>query len=105
MRAEPGTDELHLTNEFFAPIFRNRNFRTWALNWNTLYGIAYVGAGNAGFEFRDMIRTRDFAVDAGLGTETSIAVRDPNRAIAHPPRMALGTPPRLNTVRLALAAA
>jgi hypothetical protein len=71
-----GTHEFHLTNEYFVPVFRNRNFRTWALNWNTLYGIGYVGAGNAGFEFRDVVRTRDFVTDAGVGTEASIGIRD-----------------------------
>jgi hypothetical protein len=73
-----GTHELHLTNEYFVPIFRNRNYRTWALNWNTLYGIGYVGTGNVGFQARDMIHTRDFAVDAGLGIEASIGIRDFN---------------------------
>ena len=73
-----GTDELHLTNEYFVPIFRNRNFRRWGLNWNTLYGIGYMGTGNVGFEYRDMVRVRDFAVDAGLGAETSIGIRDFN---------------------------
>lgn len=73
-----GTNELHMTNEYFVPIFRNRNYRTWRLNWNTLYGIGYVGAGNVGFEFRDMVRTKDFVVDAGLGGETSVGIRDFN---------------------------
>ena len=73
-----GTDELHLTNEYFVPIFRNRDFHTWALNWNTLYGIGYLGAGNVGFHGADVVRVRDFAVDAGLGTEASVTVRDFN---------------------------
>ena len=73
-----GTDEFHLTNEYFLPIFRNRDYRTWALDWNTLYGIGYLGAGNVGFHGADMFRVRTFAVDAGLGTEASVAVRDFN---------------------------
>src|SRR5438067_6521127 len=73
-----GTDELHLTNEYFVPVFRNRDLRTWALDWNTLYGIGYLGAGNVGFHGADMVRVRDFAVDAGLGTEASVTVRDFN---------------------------
>ena len=35
-----------------------------------------MGTGNAGFEYRDLARTRDFAVDAGLGTETALTIRD-----------------------------
>jgi hypothetical protein len=71
-----GTNEFHLTNEYFIPVFRNRDFRVGGAHFNTAYAIAYVGAGNAGFEYRDLARTRDFAVDAGLGTETSLTIRD-----------------------------
>ena len=71
-----GTNEFHLTNEYFIPVFRNRDFRLGAAHFNTAYAIAYVGAGNAGFEYRDIARTRDFAVDAGLGTEMAITIRD-----------------------------
>src|SRR5262249_44765754 len=73
-----GTYEGHITNEFFTPIFRNKDYRTWGMEWNTLYGIGYVGAGNVGFEARDIVRTRDFAVDAGLGVEGSVGIRDFN---------------------------
>jgi len=71
-----GTHEVHLTNEYFVPIFRNRDFRTWALHWNTLYGIGYVGAGAVGFEYNSLVRSNNRAVDAGLGTEASISIRD-----------------------------
>jgi len=71
-----GTNEFHLTNEYFVPVFRNRDFRLGAVHFNTAYAIAYVGAGNAGFEYRDIARTRDFAVDAGIGTETALTIRD-----------------------------
>ncbi len=73
-----GTDELHMTNEYFVPIFRNRDYRTWALQWNTLYGIGYVGAGSAAFHLADVVRSRDFVVDAGLGAEASINIREYN---------------------------
>ena len=73
---DTGTDELHLTSEYFVPIFRNRDMRTWALHWNTLYGIGYLGAGNVGYQFTDLARVRDFVVDAGLGAETSLSIRD-----------------------------
>jgi hypothetical protein len=71
-----GTSELHVTNEYFVPVFRNRDYRFQALHFNTVYAIGYMGAGNAGFAYRDVVKTRDFAVDAGLGTETAITVRD-----------------------------
>jgi hypothetical protein len=71
-----GTNEFHLTNEYFVPVFRNRDFRLGAVHFNTAYAIAYMGAGNAGFGYRDLARTRDFAVDAGLGTETALTIRD-----------------------------
>jgi hypothetical protein len=71
-----GTNEFHVTNEYFVPVFRNRDFRYRALHFNTAYAIAYAGFGNAAFEYRDIFRTRDFAVDAGLGTEMQMTVRD-----------------------------
>jgi len=73
-----GTNELHLTNEYFFPIFRNRSYKKWGLDVNTLYGATYFGAGNVGFEYRDLVKAKDFAVDAGLGFEASIGVRDFN---------------------------
>jgi len=74
--ASYGTDESHITNEFFVPVFRNRDFRTWLLHWNTMYGIGYLGAGNVGFSNSTFVKVRDYVVDAGLGTETGLTVRD-----------------------------
>jgi hypothetical protein len=71
-----GTNEFHVTNEYFVPVFRNRDFRYRALHFNTAYAIAYTGFGNAAFAYRDVFKTKDFAVDAGLGTEMQITVRD-----------------------------
>ena len=71
-----GTQELHLTNEFFMPIFRNRDFKTWLMHWNTMYGIAYLGAGTVGFQYSQLVKSKDAVVDAGLGTETALTVRD-----------------------------
>jgi len=71
-----GTNEFHMTNEYFVPVFRNRDYRYRALHFNTMYAIGYAGVGNAGFAYRDLFKTRDFAVDAGLGTEMAITVRD-----------------------------
>lgn len=71
-----GTHELHMTNEYFVPVFRNRDFRTWLLHWNTLYAIGYAGVGAVGFDFRDVTRTKNGVVDAGLGAETTLTFRD-----------------------------
>lgn len=71
-----GTHELHTTSEYFVPIFRNRDYRTWLLHWNTLYGIGYLGAGAVGFEFGDVVKSDRLVVDAGIGGEASLTVRD-----------------------------
>jgi hypothetical protein len=71
-----GTNEFHVTNEYFVPVFRNRDYRFRALHFNTVYAIGYTGFGNVAFATRDLFRTRDFAVDAGVGTETALTVRD-----------------------------
>lgn len=71
-----GIDEWHVTNEYFVPVFRNRDFQTYALHWNTLYAIAYTGVGAVGFTPRDVGKPADFAVDAGLGFESSLTVRN-----------------------------
>ena len=71
-----GTHEVHMTNEYFVPIFRNRDFRTMALHWNTLYGIGYLGGGTVGFDYRSLAHSNNVAVDAGIGTEASIGIRD-----------------------------
>ncbi len=74
--ASAGTSEFHVTNEYFLPIFRNRDYRTYMVHWNTLYGIGYLGAGNVGYKFTDAARFHNYDVDAGIGTETSITIRD-----------------------------
>lgn len=74
--AAAGTSELHVTNEYFVPVFRNRDYRTFRLHWNTLYAIGYVGAGNVGYSYNVPVKVRDYAVDAGLGAEASLTLRD-----------------------------
>lgn len=71
-----GTHEVHITNEYFTPIFRNRDYKTGPLHWNTMYGIAYLGAGTVGYDYDQITRTDEYVVDAGLGFEASIAFRD-----------------------------
>jgi len=71
-----GTHEFHITNEYFFPIFRNKDFRTFLLHWNNLYGIAYLGAGGVAFDYKNLLKTPNTVVDAGLGGETSLTLRD-----------------------------
>jgi hypothetical protein len=68
-----GTQEVHLTNELFVPVFRNKNYRVGRLYWNTLYAIGYVGAGSVGFNTSDLGHP---VFDAGLGTESAITFGD-----------------------------
>ncbi|HEY5610768.1 MAG TPA: hypothetical protein VIL97_06160 [Thermoanaerobaculia bacterium] len=78
-----GTDEAHLSNEFFFPIFRDRNYKMWQLRWNNLYGVAYAGAGSVELERDDDFPAEgleipvfgDVVVDVGLGFEASLTVR------------------------------
>lgn len=74
--ASRGTHEIHLTNELFMPIFRNRDYRLWMLHWNTMYGIGYLGAGTVGFKYNTLLKSDGAVVDAGLGSEMAITVRD-----------------------------
>jgi hypothetical protein len=71
-----GTHEIHEINEYFVPIFRNKDYRTWALHWNTMYGIGYLGAGSVAFDYSGLAKSNHVAVDAGLGSEMSIRIRD-----------------------------
>lgn len=71
-----GTHEFHLTNEYFRPIFRNRDYKTGPLHWNTMYSIAYLGAGTVGFDYDQIAKTKDYVIDAGLGFEAAITLRD-----------------------------
>jgi len=71
-----GTHEAHLTNEYFFPVFRNRNYHVGALYLNTLYGIAYAGAGSVGFKINELGKKNSFVVDAGIGTESALSFRD-----------------------------
>lgn len=68
-----GTQEVHLTNELFVPVFRNRNYKIGRLYWNTLYAIGYVGVGSVGFKTSEL---SDPVMDAGIGTESAITFGD-----------------------------
>lgn len=71
-----GTHEVHLTNEIFIPIFRNRDYRIGSVHWNTLYGVGYLGAGTVGFLTDQITDSERFVVDAGIGTESAIRFQD-----------------------------
>jgi hypothetical protein len=74
--ASRGSDEVHITGEYFVPLFRNRDFKTFVMHWNTLYGIAYAGAGGVAFHTSDMLRGNNLVADAGLGAEAALTIRD-----------------------------
>lgn len=71
-----GIHEVHLTNELFVPIFRNRDYKIGPLHWNTLYGVGYVGVGTVGFLTDQITDSKRLVVDAGLGTESAITFND-----------------------------
>jgi hypothetical protein len=71
-----GIHEVHLTNELFMPIFRNRDYKVGPLHWNTLYGVGYVGVGTVGFLTDQITDSKRLVVDAGLGTESAIRFND-----------------------------
>jgi len=104
-----GTHEVHLTNELFVPVFRNRDYKVWRLYWNTLYAIGYVGAGTVAFKTSDITKTNRAVADIGLGTESAITFGDYDiylsvivaRTVAAPDEIHKGTKVRfaIRTVR------
>jgi hypothetical protein len=71
-----GTQEIHLTNELFVPVFRNKNYKMGRLYWNTLYAIGYVGAGTVGFKTQQLTDSERLVADVGIGTESAITFGD-----------------------------
>jgi hypothetical protein len=71
-----GTEEAHVANELFYPIFRNQERRFLRATWTNLYGIGYSGAGAVGFSASELARNENLVVDAGLGFEASLRVRE-----------------------------
>lgn len=71
-----GTDEVHLTNEFFFPVFRHRDYRWLGARWSNLYAIGYTGVGSVGFGSEAFTELDDYVVDAGTGFEATFAVRN-----------------------------
>jgi hypothetical protein len=71
-----GTHEIHLTNELFVPIFRNRDYKMGRLYWNTLYGVAYTGVGTVGFKASEITDGSRLVADVGVGTESALTFGD-----------------------------
>jgi hypothetical protein len=70
-----GTDELHATNEYLKPIFRNRDQRVLGARVNDLYGIVYAGVGASVFHPSDLVDLGNWVVDVGVGFEATVRVR------------------------------
>jgi len=70
-----GTDEIHLTNEYFVPVFRNQERRFLRATFTNLFGVAYLGTGNVGLDSKVFTEVGDYVVDAGLGFESSLQIR------------------------------
>jgi Omp85 superfamily domain len=73
--AERGPNEVHATVEHVVPIFTETPRRFLGLDWNSLYAVAYAGAGNVGDETRIYGQFRDYRVDVGVGFETALSWR------------------------------
>lgn len=69
-----GSEQIHLTNEYFVPIFRDRKSRRLGAEWNDFYAIVYTGVGSIAFAAGDLVD--DYVVDAGLGFEAALRIRD-----------------------------
>lgn len=70
-----GTDELHVSNEYLKPLFRDRNYRVFGARVNDLYGILYGGAGASVFDPADLVELNQWVVDVGIGLEATVRLR------------------------------
>lgn len=71
-----GTDEIHLSNEYFVPVFRNEERKFLRATFTNLFGVVYLGAGTVGLDSSVFTEIGDYVFDGGLGFETSLRVRD-----------------------------
>ncbi len=72
---ERGPNQAHMTVEHVVPVFTETPRRFLGLDWNSLYAVGYVGAGNVGNETRIFGRFGDYKVDVGIGFETALSWR------------------------------
>ena len=73
-RSVRGTDEIHVTAEWFLPWFAVESRRALGADWETWYWIGYVGAGNVGFDHEIFGAWSDYVIDVGFGFESSFRV-------------------------------
>jgi hypothetical protein len=69
-----GSEQVHLTNEYYVPIFRDRKSRKFSAEWNDVYALVYTGVGSIAFSAGDLID--NYVVDVGLGFEAALRIRD-----------------------------
>jgi hypothetical protein len=66
-----GTEQAHLTWEYFFPWFLNARHRALKLDWQNWYWILYAGAGTVGFDHDVYADVGDYVPDVGVGFEAS----------------------------------
>ncbi len=71
-----GTDELHLTAEYFVPWFENEDRSLWNLDWQTWYFVLYGGYGTIGIDHNVYGHFSSYIPDAGVGFESTFKLRD-----------------------------
>lgn len=70
-RSRRGTEEIHLTAEWFLPWFALDARRALGVDWETWYWIGYLGTGNVGFDDAVFTAWSDYVTDLGFGFESS----------------------------------
>ncbi len=66
-----GTEQVHLTWEYFFPWFLNARHRVVKLDWQNWYWVLYAGVGTVGFDRNVYAEFGDYVPDAGVGFESS----------------------------------
>ena len=70
-----GTDEIHISNEYLRPVFRDRDYRFLGGRFKDLYSILYLGAGSSVFHTSDLTDFDEWVLDLGVGFETTVRIR------------------------------
>jgi hypothetical protein len=71
----PGTEEVHMTWEYFFPWFLDAHHDFLRLDWQTWYWILYAGYGTAGFDRKVYGDVSTYVPDVGIGFESTCALR------------------------------
>ncbi len=69
--SQRGTNEIHITAEWFLPWFASEARRALGVEWETWYWIGYLGTGNVGFTEQVLTDWSDYVADVGFGFESS----------------------------------